>query len=891
MSRLYNRIVGEHLTPREKLFRIVLFIGLFAAFAGMIETLLYVKLIQPAIPMVIVDLLFIIIGVVSLVTNQIRVPIRILGFILIFFMLPITFFVSGGIYSGSSVWFVFSFFYFFMMFRGRELFVYMILNIGTILTTFGLAYLYPEWVLPIEESRLIYEDSLFGIICVGLFCGFLMKHQIELYEKERVLSENQKTELERSGLSKSQFFASISHELRTPISTVIGLNEMMLRGELSQEDRESAMHIKDTSNMLLNLVNDLLDMSQIELKKMTIVPTEYSPVEVFREMVEMVKVSSAKKKLEFIYDIDPDMPSALYGDAKRIKQVFLNLLTNAVKYTPTGMVIFRLRFEPDGEWGIRLIASVKDTGIGIKQEEIEHLFDTFHRSDVVKTVNIEGCGLGLSITKHLVDSMQGEIHVDSIYMKGSVFTATIPQKVIDTSPIGNITSRMTDNHSDNYYRHNFEASEGKLLIVDDNKMNALVAKKLLEKTKLQVDIATSGKQCLEMTEKKFYHVILLDNRMPDMDGPETFRQIKRQENGLCRETAVLLYTANSIAEARHIYAESRFDGFVEKPIQTDALERELLHFLPDEIVEYRRDAVDAISTNEPTTYVTERRKRIKLTADCACDLPSDLLQELDINVMYLYIKTRNGRFKDTREIDSDNLSLGEGNTYQNVFSEIPTVEEYESFFSEELLEAEDIIHISLSGRMGKCYQTACEAAKCFDHVHVIDAQHISCAYGMLLIQASGFLNNATSVSMAIEQIMEARNKIENRYVLPTLRVIMEHGHNKVPFGKAMRLIRMPTAWSSKHKGLHLRGIHLKGIYFRSLENVWRGQIRRLFRNKKDIDKRFLMITYVECSVKQREFIRNEVAKYISFDRIIMQKASVTIACNVGKNVVGFAFSR
>ena len=364
---------------------------------------------------------------------------------------------------------------------------------------------------------------------------------------------------------------------------------------------------------------------------------------------------SKEKKLEFLLDIDENLPSVLLGDMKRISQVALNILTNAAKYTQEGSVTLSVQMDAAAEENGLLKITVTDTGIGIRKEDLEHIYDSFLRADARKNRKVEGSGLGLSITKQLVDLMDGEITVDSIYTKGSVFTVSLPQKIVDRTPIGYVKFLSGTREKTDEYRRSFEAPEARILLVDDNPMNALVESRLLKETKIEIDLAENGAQCLEMTKRKFYHVILMDYMMPEMDGIQTMRRMRRQENGLCRDSAVIVLSANTEAEFRSQCLEEGFDDYLEKPIQGTVLETAILKFLPEDIIEYRLLKTVEGEGDEIQRISRHKKRKVCITTDCVSDLPGKLIDQYDIGMIYLYIKTESGRFADILEISSDNL--------------------------------------------------------------------------------------------------------------------------------------------------------------------------------------------------------------------------------------------
>ena len=332
----------------------------------------------------------------------------------------------------------------------------------------------------------------------------------------------------------------MSHEIRTPINSIIGLSEIILREEnLSDELLEDVEGIQNESKMLLAMVNDILDLSRIENKMMELDTITYSTEEMFSDLVEMFRYSIEEKKLEFVVEVDRDMPSLLKGDSKRIKQVVINLLSNALKYTKDGSFIFSVNADNLDDLVCRMTISVEDTGIGIKTENFEHLFDSFTSTDNKK--NIEGRGLGLSISKQLIDLMDGEITVDSIYTKGSKFTVILYQPIIDHTPIGTIDFMANKSNKRLLNQQLLEAPEARILLAFENENDKIVCSKLLRNTKLIIDSAKNKEEVLEATLRKYYHIILIDDSMVKGNNEELiYEAVRFQENGLCKDTPMIL---------------------------------------------------------------------------------------------------------------------------------------------------------------------------------------------------------------------------------------------------------------------------------------------------------------------------------------------------------------
>ena len=505
----------------------------------------------------------------------------------------------------------------------------MVLSILVDIASYFVAYRHPELVIPMESREAIYVDSLFAILATGLACGFIILFFMYLYETERAVVLKQNEELEAASNSKNASFARVSHEIRTPINTIVGLNEMILRENPTGETAEYAKNIKSASKMLLSLVNDFLDLSRIESQRMEIFPVPYKTQNMIAELMDMVRVSVQEKGLELFAEVDENLPSELIGDEKRIRQILINILANAVKYTNEGSITLSASGVRTGDNHVLLKISVADTGIGIRKEDIPHLYETFSRVDEKNNIRVEGTGLGLSIAKQLLDLMGGEITVDSIYTKGTVFTIELKQEIVDDTPIGSESFAIVeDDEEAEGYRQLFEAPAARVLLVDDNDLNIVVVQKLLEATKVEIDVAKSGEECLEKTRQRLYHVILMDYMMPGMDGHETLKRLRMQENGLCRDTAVVLLTANTLEETQRMMKDVRFDGYLEKPIDSKKLEESILHFLPNELVEYRKNVLpDRAKENEIQKISGRKRKTVYITTDCVSDLPPELIEK------------------------------------------------------------------------------------------------------------------------------------------------------------------------------------------------------------------------------------------------------------------------
>ena len=384
--------------------------------------------------------------------------------------------------------------------------------------------------------------------------------------------------------AKSSFLSNMSHEIRTPINAILGMNETIIRECNDSEIISYAENIKTAGNTLLGIINDILDFSKIEAGKIEIIPVDYDLSSLINDLVNMIQIKADNKGLALSLEFDKNLPKILCGDEVRIKQVITNLLTNAVKYTEKGIVTFSISFkraaqEPDS---VILLVSIKDTGIGIKPEDMKKLFEEFERIDEKRHRNVEGTGLGMAITKNLLRLMKSSLKVESIYGLGSKFSFELKQKVIKWEPL-----------------EKFTAPNAQILVVDDNSMNLMVFTNLLKQTKIKIDTAISGDAGIFLTQKNKYDVIFLDHMMPDKDGIETLQELRAQKNNPnCRTVAVCL-TANAISGAREKYIAAGFDNYLTKPINPDKLEEMLLEYLPAEKIEASATNIGAAIENKP----------------------------------------------------------------------------------------------------------------------------------------------------------------------------------------------------------------------------------------------------------------------------------------------------
>ena len=446
-------------------------------------------------------------------------------------------------------------------------------------------------IMPIYGSMIVYD-----LICIAAFivCIVLiyrtLGNMIRWQDRTNAQMKDAVDAAVAAGKAKNQFLAQMSHEIRTPINAVLGMNEMIIREAQDETIKDYAVNIKNSGHNLLALINSILDFSKIEDGKMEIIPAKYDLASMINNLVNTIDERAKAKSLRFITDIDPTLPALLYGDDVRVSQVVMNLLTNAVKYTHEGSVTLTMKDAGREGDKVKLFVSVKDTGIGIKSEDMKKLFESFERIEEIRNRNIEGTGLGMSIVTKLLGMMNSELHVDSIYGVGSEFSFTVIQQVLSDDLIGNYSDRLRKiSEAETEVRKDLFAPKARVLIVDDNDMNLKVARNLLKLSGIKPDLASSGAECIELMQNNRYDIVFMDHMMPGMDGIETFHHLK-DDNLIPEGTKMIILTANAVVGAKEQYLSEGFDDYLSKPIEVEALQESLATHLPEELTEWKEES-------------------------------------------------------------------------------------------------------------------------------------------------------------------------------------------------------------------------------------------------------------------------------------------------------------
>ena len=889
-KNIISGIKDENKDPQERMFIMVVLVALAALAIIFIVGLIIGESLQDMLTLGIAFPVFITVFILAFKLDKVQLFAKISAALLILVVMPITFFTSGGIYGGTPLWFIFIALFVSLIISGAMRWILLSVMMLVIGACYFVQYNYPDFITEHTES-MAFQDSLVSVIIVCFLVCILVRFEILILKDAYKRADAQRKEIDELNKSQSKFFSSMSHEIRTPINTIIGLNEMILRENISDEVAQDANNVRSASKILLHLINDILDMSKFESGKMELTPVKYDMGKMISELVGMFWMRVKEKGLEFHVDVDPELPLEFFGDEVRIEQILINILNNAIKYTTEGSITLSIQYRRMDEKKCLVIYNVTDTGMGIKKESMPYLFTAFKRIDETENRHIEGTGLGLSIVKQLVELMNGDITVNSVYTKGSTFIITIPQEIAGDAKIklGNfdLEKNREEKKKSQVYHARFEAPEAKILAVDDNASNLLVFTKLLRDTGMKIDTVQSGKLALEKTLTNEYNIIFLDHLMPEMDGIECLHAIRNQVGGLSRDSKMVVLTANADSESRSLYIKEGFDGYLVKPTGGEILEKECMRLLPKDMV--RAVYADDSIVEESMSWLKEheRKEEVLISTDSVADISKDLLDKYNISIIRHKLITNDGIFTDGKEIESQGLISymeRDGSSAKNL---APNVEEFENYFAGLLTKANNIIHISISGKVtDSAYAAAAEASKAFDNVTVIDSAHLSSGQGLMVIEACKMARegmDAKSISTAISGM---KNNFSTSFVVSDLEYMSKAGQVGNRIVSLTRALMMRPVLRMK------RGkISVGKFYFGSQENSWKKYIASELRFTQNIDKSLLFVTYVGMTQAELDIVKEEIEKKADFERIIFYKASPVIALNCGPGTFGLLYKK
>lgn len=828
--------------------------------------------------------------------NKIATARIVISVILVFIFFPAMFFTNGGARGGAPVWLLLGCLYVVMVLEGRSQMIMSFFNVLVLIICWIVGYFFPDLVTEYSRGG-DYFDNIAALIIVSNIFVVMINFQNELFHRETELADEKTKEVEEMNRAQNRFFSSMSHEIRTPINTVLGLNEIILRQEdASDEIKKDARNIQGAGKLLLALINDILDVSKIEAGKMDIVPVNYDVASLISEIVNMIWLKAEEKGLKFHVEIDPNVPASLFGDEVRIKQILINLLNNAVKYTKEGSVDLHIECEAvdasmheetqeavSADSDVLLKIAVSDTGMGIKPEALPHLFDTFKRVDEEKNRHIEGTGLGLSIVKQLIELMGGEITVNSVYNEGSTFAVTLRQKVSSEKRIGDISITSAGYSGGEKYEHAFTAHDARILIVDDNEMNLRVEKKLLEGTQIQVDEALSGQDALSMTLRNRYDVIFMDHLMPEMDGIECFEKIRTQKGGLNPDVPVIVLTANAGAENMELYHNAGFNGYLVKPVSGRQLEEMLMQHLPAGKIEGGGTGEMKGSTmNISNRYA--KKKPVVIATSTMSDLPVRILNKLQVSVIPYTVITSEGVFYDDVDIDSEELVRYMADKKKMVDSEPPTEEALTEFFASELKRAHQLIYITLTTGSSREYGWAMNAAKAFDNVTVVNSECLSSATGILVMVAARLAQQGLPARKIVEELEETKKRIRCSFVVKSTDIMARRNRISPLMNGLLNSLWLRPVLRMKNDRLGVGK-----FLFGSEKRCYEKYIRYALPANVYPDKSFVFLTYAGMTEEELVWVEEKITERVKFDNIVFQKASAGISSNCGEGTFGIIY--
>lgn len=592
-SGFKQKYFSHKLPMRQQLFNIITFSGSVVSFVALCISFFVQLNVVTIVEQLIATIFCIVCFFVGNIQNCNEMVTVVLCLTVSCIFFPAIYFASGGITGGMLIWFLFGLVYEFMLLNRRQFIIIFPISCLVILSTIVISYYNPQYVKHFDTQLSMYTDNVQSLFLVAIALGLLLQFQFGVYIREQKELEKRSKELEEAiaeirkvERDRQKFLADVSNEIRSPLNVMLGMNEMVRRESKNQTIIDYSTRVNTSGNMVLSLLNDIIDFNKIESKTYDIIPESYYLVDMLNSIYEVVIDRTDQKGLELIMDIDENLPEQLFGDEVSVRKVIINLITSAIRYTESGKIFLKIRQEAQGDNLCAMEISIRDTGTGMTQEEVDELYEIVQKSSIYGGHMIDQTGLELDISQSLLKLLGSNMEISSVYGEGSVFSFHLEQKIIDSTPIGQFEPEEIA-YDSGVEEITFRAPGARVLVVDDNTLNHDVLKLLLQNFRVKVTTVSSGEACLEIVKGHKYHIIFMDCVMRDMDGFETLQRLKLQAENLSQDAKIIAMTTGTENKQDEELFAAGFCDKLEKPISGHDLERMLRKHLSKQLIKER----------------------------------------------------------------------------------------------------------------------------------------------------------------------------------------------------------------------------------------------------------------------------------------------------------------
>lgn len=746
------------------------------------------------------------------------------------------------------------------------------------------------------KMRIVYHVGT--VLVMYFFSRISVKHRVS--ENERI--ERWQESARNNDSDMQDFLSNISHELRTPVNVINGMTMLLLR----DGESEGVHSVQDAGIRLAHQIEDIQDYTEIRRNELVLEEDDYRVDSLINDVLQSYDAIYKRPKPELNIEVSPETPAALRGDIRKIRKIFRHLLDNAVKFTRRGGITVKV-FTLTPEKGTNLVIEVTDTGIGMTRAEMARASRGLYQANKKRNRSTGGIGIGLAIVYGFVHKMGGFVMINSEKGSGTTVRVTIPARVTDPSPCQLIKQESGSNISVCSGQETGKLSFPgvRALIVDDEPMNLVVATGLLRERGMIPDTAGSGMEAIQMFETGDYDIIFMDHMMPEMDGVEAMRQIRRVAAVQEKNVVIVALTANVLSGAREMFQKEGFDGFIAKPIDMGELEHVMKHVLPDDLIVnlqnglYQREggtAADPAKGLEEKAGVsrgseaaeasvgTESKKAVAILTGSMTDLPAHVREELQIGIIPSKIYTDKGTFYDNIDIDCEEVLRYMGDKLKPVSSDAPGVDEYISFFSAELKKAHHLIFITMTPSSSHEYGRATKAAESLDHVTVINSECVSSATGILAMIAAKLAKQDLPVEQIIAEVEAAKKYINCSFVIKTTDVMARRKRISPAMNNLLKTLWLRPMLQTKNDELKVGRMLLGNV-----KSCYEKYIRVALPKGRTPDTSFAFATYAGMDEEDLLWIEEELKKRGRFARVIFQKASAGITTNCGEGSFGILY--